>query len=60
MTDQREPYPSELAERFQIRLPVGLRDQIKASAEAEGRSMNSEIVLILQRHYAKKEAEVGG
>lgn len=39
-----ERFPSQLAERFQIRLPDGLRDQIKADAEANGRSMNSEII----------------
>lgn len=42
-------------DKYVLRLPDGLRDIIKASAEAEGRSMNSEIVLILQRHYAKQK-----
>ena len=45
------------SEQYQLRLPDGLRDKIKASAEAEGRSMNSEIVLILQRYYASKEED---
>ncbi len=47
----KEKYPSELAERFQIRLPPGLRDRIKATAEANGRSMNTEIVSTLAEAY---------
>jgi len=47
----KEKYPSELAERFQIRLPPGLRDRIKATAEANGRSMNTEIVSTLEDAY---------
>lgn len=40
-------YPSEEAERFQIRLPDGLRDEISAAASANCRSMNSEIIIRL-------------
>lgn len=47
----KEKYPSELAERFQIRLPAGLRDRIKAYAERHGRSMNTEIVRVLEREF---------
>lgn len=49
--DDREKYPSELAERFQVRLPPGLRDRIKAYADRHGRSMNAEIVRVLEREY---------
>lgn len=48
---EREKYPSELAERFQVRLPPGLRDRIKAYAALHGRSMNAEIVRVLEREY---------
>jgi len=48
---ERERYPSEAADRFQIRLPPGLRDRIKAYAEAHGRSMNTEIVRVLEREF---------
>jgi len=35
--NDREKYPSEAAERFQVRMPLGLRDRIKAALdEAEG------------------------
>ncbi|MBY3119950.1 Arc family DNA-binding protein [Rhizobium laguerreae] len=35
-------------DQFQLRLPSGLRDRIKAAADASGRSMNSEIVRLLE------------
>lgn len=49
-----EKYPSELAERFQVRLPAGLRDRIKAYAERHGRSMNTEIVRVLEREFPEQ------
>lgn len=48
---EKEKFPSDLAERFQLRLPLGLRDRIKAYAERHGRSMNTEIVRILEREF---------
>jgi hypothetical protein len=54
-TKDREKYPSELAERFQIRLPPGLRDRIKAYAELQGRSMNTEIVRVLESEFPEPE-----
>lgn len=47
----KEQYPSDAAERFQVRLPPGLRDRIKAYAERHGRSMNTEIVRVLEREF---------
>jgi hypothetical protein len=35
-------------DQFALRFPDGLRDQIKADAEANGRSMNAEIVARLE------------
>lgn len=46
-----EKYPSELAERFQVRMPEGLRDRIRQASERTGRSMNSEIVLRLEQSF---------
>jgi hypothetical protein len=51
MSDDDSKYPSELAERFQVRLPLGMRDRIKAAAEANNRSMNAEIVATLEEKY---------
>lgn len=39
------------SEQFQLRLPPGLRDRIKAYAESYGRSTNAEIVRILEREF---------
>jgi hypothetical protein len=38
-------------DQFQLRLPPGLRDRIKTYAEAHGRSMNEEIVRLLEREF---------
>ncbi|WP_197730251.1 Arc family DNA-binding protein [Rhizobium ruizarguesonis] len=35
-------------DQFQLRLPSGLRERIKSHAEAHGRSMNTEIVRLLE------------
>ncbi|MDR7146179.1 Arc family DNA-binding protein [Rhizobium sp. BE258] len=49
------------ADQFVVRLPEGLRDQVKQSADRNLRSMNSEIIYHLQqavqndnRHYNEK------
>lgn len=39
------------SDQFQLRLPPGLRDRIKRYAEYQGRSMNEEIVRILEREF---------
>lgn len=41
-------------ERFIVRLPDGLRDEIRATAEQNGRSMNAEIVLRLEGHTTNR------
>lgn len=51
---ENDKYPSDAAERFQVRLPPGLRDRIKAYAERHGRSMNTEIVRILEREFPEQ------
>ncbi|WEK50286.1 MAG: Arc family DNA-binding protein [Candidatus Kaistia colombiensis] len=38
-------------EQFQLRLPMGLRDRVKAHAERHGRSTNAEIVRVLEREF---------
>lgn len=50
MTEESR-YPSEAADRFQVRLPDGMRDRIKAAAAANNRSMNAEIVATLEEKY---------
>lgn len=41
-------YPSQMQDKFNLRFPDGMRDAIAERAKANGRSMNSEIVQILQ------------
>lgn len=41
-------FPSQEMDRFNVRLPAGMRDAIAERAKTNGRSMNSEIVQILQ------------
>lgn len=38
-------------DKFVLRLPEGMRDRIKAAAEANNRSMNAEIVSVLEELY---------
>jgi hypothetical protein len=49
-----DKFPSQLAERFQVRMPEGMRDLIAQSAKANGRSMNSEIIEQLEVAYGLK------
>lgn len=43
--------PSQSQDKFIVRLPDGMRDRIKAAADANNRSMNSEIVATLEQKY---------
>lgn len=49
--DDRTP---ALVEKFVIRLPNGLRDQIRSLSEQNRRSMNSEIIMVLENHIRQK------
>ena len=49
--DDRTP---ALVEKFVIRLPNGLRDQIRSLSEQNRRSMNSEIIMVLENHIRLK------
>lgn len=44
MADGERRYPSDEQYRFIVRLPDGMREQIKAEAEKNNRSMNAEVV----------------
>ena len=51
--------PSELADKFMLRMPGGLRDQLKRAAHKNGRSMNAEIVArIVDSFESAPEAEL--
>ncbi|WP_225028319.1 Arc family DNA-binding protein [Xinfangfangia pollutisoli] len=48
MTSERKP---QTQDKFILRLPDGMRDRIKAAAEANNRSMNSEILAALDEKF---------
>lgn len=52
-------YPSNLADRFIVRLPDGWRDAIKARAAANRRSMNQEILTALEGLVGSAAGEQG-
>ncbi len=52
--DQDKAFGPRSADKFVVRLPDGLRDQLKELATKNRRSMNSEIVLALEAHLAPK------
>lgn len=45
------------AEKIMVRMPAGLRDRVKAAADLDHRSMNSQIIVILERALASDERE---
>jgi hypothetical protein len=47
----KPPAPSDLADKFMLRMPEGMRDRIAKAAKVNGRSMNAEIVQTLEDHY---------
>lgn len=47
----RQPSPSDQQARYLLRLPDGLRGQIEASAKANNRSLNAEIISRLERSF---------
>lgn len=42
---------SQNQDKFIVRLPDGLRDRIRLAAEANHRSMNAEVVALLEENY---------
>lgn len=48
----RQGFPSDKQDQFVVRLPEGLRDQIKIVATKNRRSMNAEVVAALEDHIA--------
>jgi predicted DNA-binding protein len=56
VSDSNKRSPA-LVEKFVIRLPNGLREQIKALSEQNRRSMNSEIIMVLEKHIQQFSQE---
>lgn len=47
----KPPAPSDLADKFMLRMPEGLRERIKLASDASKRSMNAEIVSALEQAF---------
>lgn len=45
------------SDKFMLRLPDGMRDRIKAAADANNRSMNAEIVATLEEMYPEPASD---
>lgn len=51
MPTDKPQFPSDRADKFMLRFPDGMREQIAEAAKANGRSMNSEIVARLASSF---------
>jgi hypothetical protein len=55
---RKKPPPSDLADKFLVRLPDGMRSKISQLAKENNRSMNSQIVNLLNKtlseHFEEK------
>ncbi len=50
-------YPGQTADKFMLRLPDGMRDEIKEMSARNRRSMNAEIVLMLEKQIRTLETQ---
>lgn len=56
MPTEKTEYPSDVADKFLLRLPDGMRTKLKAAAKANSRTMNAEIIHRLQATLDSDEA----
>lgn len=52
MNPDKNPFPSDVADKFLLRLPEGMRERLKTAAKANNRTMNSEVVARLDSSFA--------
>jgi len=48
-------FPSQMQDKFNLRFPEGMRDAIAERAKANGRSMNSEIIQIIEDSFRAQD-----
>jgi hypothetical protein len=53
----KPPAPSDLADKFMLRLPDGMRDRIRDAADTNNRSMNAEIIARLEESFGPPSEE---
>lgn len=56
MTDRNKRYPSELAPKFVLRFPQGMREEIRDIAASNHRSMTAEIIARLEKTLVSERA----
>lgn len=54
---KKPTFPSDAADKFMLRFPEGMRDELKTTAELLGRSMNAEIIQRLKRSFQEDRDE---
>jgi predicted HicB family RNase H-like nuclease len=55
---EAKKYPSQEHPKFMLRLPVALKEWVRAQAENNGSSQNSEIVRAVRERQARVAKEV--
>lgn len=50
--NKKPPAPSDIADKFMLRFPDGMRDHMRVEAEKNNRSMNAEIIHRLEMSIA--------
>lgn len=53
-----DKFPSQTQDKFTVRFPDGMRDKIAEIAKKNNRSMNSEIICMLEREIMNEESLV--
>lgn len=54
---EKQIYPSDTADKVLVRMPDGMREQLKVAAKSNNRTMNAEIVARLQSSFQTDESE---
>lgn len=60
MSARTTKFPSRSLDKFVVRLPDGLRERIEAAARAKNRSMNAEIVRVLELVFPEDGGALAG
>lgn len=53
-----DKFPSQIQDKFTVRFPDGMRDKIAEIAKKNNRSMNSEIILALEKYIDSENRDV--
>ena len=51
-------FPSQVQDKFTVRFPDGMRDEIAEQAKKNNRSMNAEIILALEKYLESQKLDL--